>query len=156
MIRSRLLVGLFLPFAFCLLASAQQQPPDAPSATAAAQEKQDAGAPSKPAVGLGGSEHRFWDKTNILLFAGVTGARFFDYGSTIWMRHRGVHEWLLTDEIVDNHAAFALIEVGGAAASVGLSYAFHKTGHHKLERAVSVIHIGVATGGAIRNFTLAP
>ncbi len=146
MSRLRLLVLCLLPFSFCLPTRAQEQQPDAPSATrAAAQEKQ-----SAPV----GSEHRFWDKTNILLFAGVTGARFFDYGSTIWMRHRGVHEWLLTDEIVDNHAAFALIEVGGAAASVGLSYAFHKTGHHKLERAVSIIHIGVATGGAIRNFTL--
>ncbi len=144
MSRLRLLAVLFLPFAFCLLTSAQELP-DAPSSTAAAQPKQVE--PEQPV-------HRFWDKTNILLFAGVTGARFFDYGSTIWMRHRGVHEWLLTDEIVDNHAAFALIEVGGAAASVGLSYAFHKTGHHKLERAVSIIHIGVATGGAIRNFTL--
>ena len=128
----------------------------------APQQEPSSGAPSKPEVGLDGkasqdrlaAEHRFWDKTNVLLFAGVTGARFFDYGSTIWMRHRGVHEWLLTDEIVDNHAAFAAIEVAGAAASVGISYAFHKTGHHKLERAVSIVHIGVATGGAIRNFTL--
>ncbi len=98
--------------------------------------------------------HRFWDKKNVLLFAGVTGARFFDYGSTIWMRHRGVDEWLLTNDIVDNHAAFAAIELAGAAASVGASYALHRTGHHKLERVVSMVHIGVATGGAIRNFTL--
>lgn len=142
MTRSRPFALFLLPFAFCLCALAQQEPPDAPSA--ARQQTAKAEVPT----------HRFWDKTNVLLFAGVTGARFLDYASTIGMRNRGVHEWLLTDEIVDNHAAFALIEVGGAAASVGLSYAFHKTGHHKLERAVSIIHIGVATGGAIRNFTL--
>jgi hypothetical protein len=148
MSRLRLLALLVLPFTFCLLASAQQQPPDAPSSTVASARQRPSEAPKPVSV------HRFWDKTNVLLFAGVTGARFFDYGSTIWMRHRGVHEWLLTDEIVDNHAAFAAIELAGSAASVGISYAFHKTGHHKLERAVSIVHIGVATGGAIRNFTL--
>ncbi len=148
MTRLRLLALFLLPFVLCLGALAQQEPPDAPSATrAAVQQKQPEPAKAVPV-------HRFWDKTNILLFAGVTGARFLDYASTLGMRNRGVDEWLLTNDIVDNHAAFALIEVGGAAASVGLSYAFHKTGHHKLERAVSIIHIGVATGGAIRNFTL--
>lgn len=133
----------------------EKELPSAPSATVA-QASQDTQATdaSKPAEKKSGDEHKFWDKTNILLFSGVTGARFLDYGSTIWMRHRGVDEWLLTNDIVDNHAAFAFIELGGAAASVGISYAFHKTGHHKLERAVSIIHIGVATGGAIRNFTL--
>ncbi len=144
MSRLTLVAFVLAIFAASLPALAQEHP-DAPSSTAAQ---------AKPAEAEKPATHRFWDKTNILLFSGVTGARFFDYGSTIWMRHRGVHEWLLTDDIVDNHAAFALIEVGGAAASVGLSYAFHKTGHHKLERAVSIIHIGVATGGAIRNFTL--
>jgi hypothetical protein len=142
---NRLLVVLMI-FALALPAFSQEKElPSAPSAS---------GAASKPASGVGGSEHRFWDKTNALLFAGVGGARFFDYGSTIWMRHRGVNEWLLTNDIVDNHAAFAAIELAGTAASIGISYAFHKTGHHTLERAVSVVHIGVATGGAIRNFTL--
>ena len=98
--------------------------------------------------------HRFWDKTNALLFVGVAGARYLDYGSTIYMRNRGVNEGLLTNDIVDNHAAFFAIEAAGCAASYALSYAFHATGHHKLERAVSIIHIGVGTGGAIRNFTL--
>ena len=122
--------------------SAFAQAPDAPSST------------PRPAPKPAAPVHRFWDKPNILLFAGVTGARYLDYGSTIYMRNRGVNEWLLTNEIVDNHAAFAAIEAAGVAASVGISYAFHKTGHHKLERWVSVVHIGVATGGAIRNFTL--
>ena len=98
--------------------------------------------------------HRFWDKTNALLFVGVAGARYLDYGSTIYMRHRGVNEWLLTNDVVDNHAAFFFIEAAGCGASYALSYAFHRTGHHTLERWVSVVHIGVATGGAIRNFTL--
>ncbi len=98
--------------------------------------------------------HRFWDKTNALLFVGVAGARYLDYGSTIYMRNRGINEWLLTNDVVDNHAAFFFIEAAGCGASYALSYAFHRTGHHKLERAVSIVHIGVGTGGAIRNFTL--
>ena len=123
--------------------------PQKPDVTSTQAQDQPAPQPLPPVP-----THRFWDKTNILLFSGVVGARYFDYGSTLWMRNRGVNEWLLTNEIVDNHAEFAAIEFAGAAASVALSYAFHATGHHKLERAVSIIHIGVATGGAIRNFTL--
>ncbi len=144
---------LFLALTLPVLAQ-EKELPSAPSATASAQANNGQAKPEADSKQKEKPTHRFWDKTNILLFSGVTGARFLDYGSTIWMRHRGVNEWLLTNDIVDNHAAFAFIELGGAAASVGLSYAFHKTGHHKLERAVSIIHIGVATGGAIRNFTL--
>ncbi len=99
--------------------------------------------------------HRIWDLENDLLFAGVPpGARGLDYSSTLNLRRRGRQEILLTDQIVDNHALFAGIEASGVAASVGLSYLFHRTGHHKLERWVSVVHIGVATGGAIRNYGL--
>jgi hypothetical protein len=32
------------------------------------------------------------------------------------------------------------------AGTVGLSYLFHKTGHHKLERAVSIVNIGASAG----------
>ncbi len=156
MICPRLLVLILL--AVSLPAFAQQQTPETPSKPAGPSDlgvrvEKNPAAGQQP-VAASVPEHRFWDKTNVLLFAGVTGARYFDYGSTIWMRHRGVDEWLLTNDIVDNHAAFAAIEFAGAAASVGISYAFHKTGHHKLERWTSVVHIGVATGGAIRNFTL--
>ena len=40
------------------------------------------------------------------------------------------------------------------ALSVGASYVLHRTGHHKLERWVSIVHIGVGTGGAVRNYCL--
>ncbi len=109
----------------------------------------------KPAETAAPQPHtKFWDKQNGLLFAGVGAARALDGASTMYMRNRGVDEWLLTNDVVDNHAAFAVIEAAGTAASIGVSYLFHRTGHHKLERWVSVVHIGVATGGAIRNFTL--
>jgi len=104
--------------------------------------------PAKPTA------HRFWDTQNILLFAGVGAARGLDYASTLNIRRRGINEALLTNAIVDNHAEFAGIEVATTAASVGLSYIFHATGHHKLERWTSYIHIGVTVAGAARNYAL--
>ena len=98
--------------------------------------------------------HRFWDQTNCWLFAGVLGARYLDFASTLNARRRGLDEALLNNEIVDNHAAFAAIEFAGAATSVGVSYLFHRTGHHSLERWTSIVHIGVTVFGAGRNFLL--
>ncbi|HEY2820656.1 MAG TPA: hypothetical protein VGJ06_06400 [Candidatus Acidoferrum sp.] len=100
------------------------------------------------------AEHRFWDTTNDLLFAGVGASRTLDYFSTLNMRRRGRDEILLTNDVVDNHAAFAVIEAAGTGASIGVSYLFHHYGHHKLERATSIVHIGLATSGAVRNYCL--
>jgi hypothetical protein len=99
-------------------------------------------------------EHRFWDKTNDWLFAGVGASRTLDYFSTLNMRRRGRQEILLTNDAVDNHAAFAVIEVAGTGVSIGASYLFHRYGHHKLERWVSIVHISLATTGAVRNYSL--
>ena len=98
--------------------------------------------------------HRFWDTTNDLLFAGVGASRTLDYFSTLNMRRRGRQEILLTNDVVDNHAAFAAIEVAGTATSIGVSYLFHHYGHHSLERWTSIIHIGLATTGGVRNYCL--
>jgi hypothetical protein len=99
-------------------------------------------------------QHRFWDKKNDWLFAGVGAARTFDYFSTLNLRRRGDQEILLTNEIVDNHAAFATIEAAGTGVSIGASYLFHRYGHHKLERWTSIVHFGLTTSGAVRNYSL--
>ena len=99
-------------------------------------------------------EHRFWDKKNGWLFASVGAARTFDYFSTLNLRRRGDQEVLLTNDIVDNHAAFAAIEAAGTGASIGASYLFHRYGHHKLERWTSIVHFGLTTTGAVRNYCL--
>jgi hypothetical protein len=88
------------------------------------------------------------------LFAGVGASRGLDYSSTLNLRRRGDHEILFTDAMVDNHPLFAGIEAAGTAVSIGAAYLFHRSGHHKIERWVSIVHIGVATGGAIRNYSL--
>jgi hypothetical protein len=99
-------------------------------------------------------DHRFWDKKNDWLFAGVGAARTFDYFSTLNLRRRGDQEILVTNDLVDNHAAFAVVEAAGTGVSIGASYLFHRYGHHKLERWTSIVHFGLATSGAVRNYCL--
>jgi len=125
-----------------VLAQGQSNPPSASEAA----KKQGVQAPPKT--------HRFWDKENDWLFAGVGASRTLDYFSTLNFRRRGDHEVLLTNAVVDNHAAFAAIEAGTTGLSIGVSYLFHHYGHHKLERWVSILHIGATTGGAINNYCL--
>jgi len=100
------------------------------------------------------SEHNFWDGENIALFAAVGGSRALDYSSTLNMRRRGRQEVFLTNDIVDSHPAFAAIEAGGAAVSIGASYLFHRYHHHRLERWTSIVHASLATSGAVRNYCL--
>jgi hypothetical protein len=98
--------------------------------------------------------HAFWDRTNILLFSGVAVFRGLDYASTRNFLARGREEVLIPDDIVNNSAAFASLEAAGALTSVGLSYLMHRTGHHKLERWISIGHIGVTGFGVVRNYSL--
>jgi len=100
------------------------------------------------------SQHRFWDRENIFLFSGVSAFRGLDYASTRNFERRGRQEVLLPDDVVNNSAGFASLEAAGTAASVGISYLFHRTGHHKLERWVSIGHIGVTGFGVVRNYSL--
>ena len=132
------------------LLSAQESPP-APEAKPAANLP---AAPRPKAKASSNDEHRFWDKTNDWLFAGVAASRTLDYFSTLNMRRRGRQEILLTNDAVDNHAAFATIEAAATGVSIGASYLFHRYGHHKLERWVSIVHIGLATTGSVRNYCL--
>jgi hypothetical protein len=98
--------------------------------------------------------HRFWDRTNDLWFAAVGAGRALDYASTLNLRRRGIDEFFLTNSIVDNHPLFGGIEAAATVASIGASYLFHRTGHHRLERWTSIVHFSVATGGAARNYAL--
>jgi hypothetical protein len=100
--------------------------------------------------------HRFWDAGNIALAGGVAASRALDYDSTGHFRTLGNQEWLLTNRIVDNKPLFATIEIAGGAATLGVAYWLHRNHHHKLERWLMVIHTGITTGGAIRNYSLDP
>jgi hypothetical protein len=129
----------------CAQAPGNETPASAPAAVPTAGDRQ-----AKAQT----QEHRFWDKQNDWWFAGVGASRTFDYFSTLNLRRRGDKEVLLTNDIVDNHAAFAAIEAAGTGASIGASYLFHRYGHHKLERWTSYVHFGLTTTGAVRNYCL--
>jgi hypothetical protein len=98
--------------------------------------------------------HAFWDRTNILLFSGVGVFRGLDYASTRNFQARGREEVLIPDDVVNNSAGFAALEAAGTATSVGLSYWMHRIGHHKIERWISIVHIGVTGFGVARNYSL--
>jgi len=99
-------------------------------------------------------QHRFWDRTNILLFSGVAVSRALDYTSTQHFLARGNNEVLIPDDVVNNSAGFAALEAAGAATSVGISYIFHRTGHHKMERWMSIGHVSVTGVGVTSNYSL--
>ena len=98
--------------------------------------------------------HRFFDRKNILLFTGIAVFRGLDYASTRNMQARGRQEVLLPDDVVNNSAGFASLEAAATATSVGISYVFHRTGHHKMERWLSLAHISVTAFGVGWNYSL--
>jgi len=126
-----------------------QERPGTPTATPAAAKPP---ASSKTQA----QPHKFWDTENIWLFTGVGATRILDYASTRHFRDQGNDEWLLSNSIVDNRPLFVGFELAGTAASIGVSYLFHRTGHHSLERWVSIAHIGVGVGGSVHNYLLKP
>jgi len=135
---------------FGALARAQKPP----ATTSGGSHNVDNTSLSTPRTAFTTDTHRFWDTTNLELFAGVTAVRFLDFTSTQHFRERGHHEVLLSNGVVDNKPLYASIEGAGVAASIGLAYWFHRTGHHRLERWTSIVHIGVATAGDTHNYLL--
>ena len=147
------IVLVFLLVATSLWAQQAAEPASANPAVDVPAQSQTPPSETKPATGPP-PVHRFWDRENDWLFAGVGAGRALDYASTLNLRRRGIDEAFLTNSVVDNHALFAGIEAAATATSIGVSYLFHATGHHRLERWTSAIHIGIAVGGAARNYAL--
>jgi hypothetical protein len=98
--------------------------------------------------------HAFWDRTNLALFSGIAVTRGIDYASTRNFQARGRQEILIPDDVINNSAGFASLEAAGTVTSVGISYLLHRMGHHKLERWMSIGHIGITGFGDVRNYAL--
>ncbi|HUK23857.1 MAG TPA: hypothetical protein VLV49_04700 [Terriglobales bacterium] len=142
--------------ALSVTAQAQQPAtlPEAPRASTPAAKDPRAFAMDPVTSSAAVPPHPFWDRTNKLLFAGVGVFRGLDYASTRNMQARGRQEILLAQDVVNNDAGFAALEAAGTATSIGLSYWLHRTGHHKLERWLSIGHIAVTGFGVARNYAL--
>lgn len=87
-------------------------------------------------------DHKFFDKTNIILFTTAGVGRGLDCYSTWRFRNMGFQEAVLTNNFVDNKPLFAAYSAGAVGANIGVSYILHRLHQHKLERAVTMIHIG--------------
>lgn len=95
--------------------------------------------PQRPAA------HPFWDRRNRALFT-INGAMA---GADFFVTHRNLGRngtelnpvaRMFTGSTSALAANFAM-ETGGV---VGVSYLFHKTGHHRLERVTSYINLGAS------------
>lgn len=98
---------------------------------------------AEPATPAEGPSHRFWDRKNSILFA--TNAAFCTADFVVTrnnLRNGGQELNPFTRVFAGSTAGLAVNFAGEAAGVVGVSYLFHKTGHHKLERAVSLLNIG--------------
>lgn len=87
--------------------------------------------------------HRFWDRENSVLFA--TSAAFSAgdfYLTRANLRNNGQELNPVTRMFGRSSAGLAVNFIGQDIGVIGVSYFLHKTGHHKLERAVSMLNIG--------------
>jgi hypothetical protein len=104
---------------------------------------------SRPTTPPEASSHRFWDRENSILFATSAAFSAADFVVTKDNLHNGGQELNpVTRLFTGSTTALAMNFAGETAGVVGLSYFFHKTGHHKLERAVSLLNIS-ASGAAV-------
>jgi hypothetical protein len=88
-------------------------------------------------------EHRFWDRQNQVLFVATAALNGADFAVTRANLQNGGQELNPVVRMFGRSTpGLAMNFVGETAGVIGISYFFHKTGHHQLERAVSVVNLG--------------
>lgn len=91
--------------------------------------------------------HRFLDRQNRILFVAVAAFNGADFAVTHANLQNGGHELNpIVRPFASSTAALAMNFAMETAGVVSISYAFHKTGHHKLERFTSYVNIGSSAG----------
>jgi hypothetical protein len=141
---------------FCRPALAQEVsallPPDA--IQPAAMEPTTTARPFQPATFPEAPSHRFWDRENSILFAANAAFGAADFVITRDNLRGGGQELNpVTRVFSGSTAGLAANFAGETAGVVGLSYVFHKTGHHKLERYISMVNL--SSSAAAVTFDLA-
>jgi hypothetical protein len=93
------------------------------------------------------AEHKFWDHQNRVLFIAAAALNGADFAVTRTNLQSGGHELNPVVRVFGRSTpGLAVNFVGETAGVITLSYFFHKTGHHKLERAVSLVNIAGSAG----------
>ena len=92
------------------------------------------------------SHHKFWDNENRVLFATVAALSAADFVVTRANLQSGGKELdPVTRLLSGSTAGLACNFAGETAAIIGLSYFFHKKGHHQLERITPLLNIGASS-----------
>jgi hypothetical protein len=100
------------------------------------------------------SEHKFWDTKNRALFATVAGLDAADFAVTrANLQSAGRELNPITRVFGSSTTGLAVNFAGETAGVIGISYFLHKTGHHKLERIVSMVNIGGSAGAVTYGLT---
>ena len=88
----------------------------------------------------------FWDNKNRTLFAMMAALSAADFAATRANLQNGGRELNPVTRIFSGSAAGLMANFAGETFGViGLSYYFHKTGHHQLERIVPMLNIGASS-----------
>jgi hypothetical protein len=96
------------------------------------------------------AQHRFWDTENRALFTTVAVLSASDFALTRSILQNGGRELNpVTRFFSGSTAGLAVNFAGETAGVIGLSYLFHKTGHHRLERATPMFDIGASAFAVI-------
>ncbi len=99
-------------------------------------------------------KHRFWDKQNCALFVAAATLNGADFAVTRANLQSGGQELNPVVRIFGRSTAgLAVNFVGETVGVISLSYFFHKMGHHKLERIVSMANIGSSAGAVSYGLT---
>jgi hypothetical protein len=100
------------------------------------------------------SQHNFWDRTNKTLFVIHAGLEAVDFGITHRNLSKGGKELNpMGKALCESGTGGQIVFFGGRTAAVlGISYLFHKTAHHKMERAFMVLASGDSAFGATYSF----
>jgi hypothetical protein len=92
------------------------------------------------------SPHKFWDNENRALFATVAVLSAADFAVTRSILQNGGKELNPVTRLFSGSTAGLAVNFAGETAGIiGLSYLFHRTGHHQLERITPMLNIGASS-----------
>ena len=144
---SGLLIGIAVVLLFilgmCPRSVAQGPLPNAPTPVPAIEHASTFVSLPRPTA----SEHKFWDRENKMLFFTAAALNGADFAITRSNLQNGGRELNPVVRMFGRSTPGLAVNFAAETAGVvSVSYFFHKTGHHKLERWVSVVNISSSAG----------
>jgi hypothetical protein len=109
---------------------------------------------AQPVVTNTSASSHFWDRENLILFSASAAFSTADFVVTRDNLRSGGRELNpVTRVFTGSTGALAVNFAGETAGVIGLSYFFHRTGHRRLERMVSMVNIGSSAAAVTYGMT---